>query len=87
MASEAATWLPEWVRHLNGAQGYMTESPVQRYHRDCRIIAYGEGANEVQREMIFEAVARGGGSRRSPSHLPRNATKAGTIRSWASSWR
>lgn len=59
VASEAGTWLAERAMHLHGAQGYMTESPVQRYYRDCKIIEYGEGANEVQREMIFEAVARG----------------------------
>lgn len=59
VASEAATWIAERAMHLHGAQGYMMESPVQRYYRDCKIIEYGEGANEVQREMIFEAVARG----------------------------
>jgi alkylation response protein AidB-like acyl-CoA dehydrogenase len=59
VASETATWLAERAMHLHGAQGYMTESPVQRYYRDCKIIEYGEGANEVQREMIFEAVAKG----------------------------
>ncbi|MEK7251858.1 MAG: acyl-CoA dehydrogenase family protein [Actinomycetota bacterium] len=59
VASETATWLAERALHLHGAQGYMMESPVQRYYRDCKIIEYGEGANEVQREMIFEAVARG----------------------------
>lgn len=59
VASETGTWLAERAMHLHGAQGYMMESPVQRYYRDCKIIEYGEGANEVQREMIFEAVARG----------------------------
>ncbi len=59
VASEAATWIAERAMHLHGAQGYMMESPVQRYYRDCKVIEYGEGANEVQREMIFEAVARG----------------------------
>jgi len=59
VASEAGTWLAERAMHLHGAQGYMMESPVQRYYRDCKIIEYGEGANAVQREMIFEAVARG----------------------------
>jgi len=58
-ASETATRLAERALHLHGAQGYMMESPVQRYYRDCKIIEYGEGANEVQREMIFEAVAGG----------------------------
>ncbi len=59
VASEAATWLAERAMHLHGAHGYMMDSPVQRYYRDCKIIEYGEGANEVQREMIFEAVAGG----------------------------
>jgi len=59
VASEAGTWIAERAMHLHGAQGYMMESPVQRYYRDCKIIEYGEGANEVQREMIFEAVTRG----------------------------
>ena len=58
VASEAATWIAERAMHLHGAQGHMMESPVQRYYRDCKIIEYGEGANEAQREMIFEAVAR-----------------------------
>lgn len=58
-ASEAATWIAERAMHLHGAQGFMMESPVQRYYRDCKILEYGEGVNEVQREMIFKAVAGG----------------------------
>jgi alkylation response protein AidB-like acyl-CoA dehydrogenase len=59
VASEAATWIAERAMHLHGAQGYMLESPVQRYYRDCKVLEYGEGANEVQREMIARAVALG----------------------------
>ncbi|MEZ5174992.1 MAG: acyl-CoA dehydrogenase family protein [Acidimicrobiia bacterium] len=59
VASETTTWLAERAMHLHGAQGYMMESPVQRYYRDCKIIEYGEGANEVQREMIFTALTKG----------------------------
>ena len=58
-ASETATWLAERAMHLHGAAGFMMDSPVQRHYRDCKILEYGEGANEVQREMIFEAVAAG----------------------------
>jgi alkylation response protein AidB-like acyl-CoA dehydrogenase len=58
-ASETATALAERAMHLHGAAGYTAEHPVQRYYRDCKIIEYGEGANEVQREMIFEAVVEG----------------------------
>jgi alkylation response protein AidB-like acyl-CoA dehydrogenase len=45
--------------HLHGAQGFMLERPAQRFYRDCKINEWGEGANELQREMIFEAVSRG----------------------------
>lgn len=58
-ASETATWICERAMHLHGAQGYMTDSPVQRYYRDCKILEYGEGANEVQRELIAKALVSG----------------------------
>ncbi|MDP4014974.1 MAG: acyl-CoA dehydrogenase family protein [Candidatus Nanopelagicales bacterium] len=58
-ASQTTTWLAERAMHLHGAQGFMMDSPVQRFYRDCKILEYGEGANEVQREMIFKSVAGG----------------------------
>lgn len=58
-ASEAATWIAGRAMHLHGAQGYMCASPVQRHYRDCKILEYGEGANEVQREMIAKALLLG----------------------------
>ncbi len=59
LASEAATWVSERCLHLHGANGYMLDSPAQRFYRDCKINEWGEGANELQREMIFEAVSHG----------------------------
>lgn len=59
VASETATWVSERCLHLHGANGYMLDSPAQRFYRDCKINEWGEGANELQREMIFEAVANG----------------------------
>ncbi len=59
VSSETATWVSERCLHLHGANGYMLDSPAQRFYRDCKINEWGEGANELQREMIFEAVARG----------------------------
>lgn len=59
VASEAATWIAERAMHLHGAQGFMLESPVQRYYRDCKVLEYGEGANEVQRELIAKARVLG----------------------------
>ncbi|MCC7078895.1 MAG: acyl-CoA dehydrogenase family protein [Acidimicrobiia bacterium] len=59
VASETGTYLAERALHLHGAAGFMDDSPVQRLYRDCKILEYGEGANEVQREMIFKATAAG----------------------------
>ncbi len=59
VASEAATWIAERALHVQGAQGFMLDSPAQRYYRDCKVIEWGEGVNELQREMIFEAAAAG----------------------------
>lgn len=59
VASETGTYLAERAMHLHGAAGFMDDSPVGRLYRDCKILEYGEGANEVQREMIFKATAAG----------------------------
>ncbi len=59
VSSETATWVSERCLHLHGANGYMLNSPAQRFYRDCKVNEWGEGANELQREMIFEAVAKG----------------------------
>ena len=59
VASEAATYIAERALHLHGAQGFMSDSPVQRYYRDCKVLEFGEGANEMQREMIARALLTG----------------------------
>ncbi|MDP3972944.1 MAG: acyl-CoA dehydrogenase family protein [Candidatus Nanopelagicales bacterium] len=58
-ASETGTWLAERALHLHGAQGFMADGIAQRCYRDCKILEYGEGVNELQREMIYKAVANG----------------------------
>lgn len=57
-ASEAATWICERALHLHGAQGYMMESDLQRFYRDCKVLELGEGTSEIQREMISAALLR-----------------------------
>ena len=54
-ASETATWICERALHLHGAQGYMMESDIQRFYRDCKVLELGEGTSEIQREMIAAA--------------------------------
>ena len=55
-ASEACTWACERALHFSGAQGYMRESPAQRFYRDCKVLELGEGTSEVQREMIARGL-------------------------------
>lgn len=56
VASEACTRACERALHLSGAQGYMLESPAQRFYRDCKVLELGEGTSEVQREAIARAL-------------------------------
>ncbi|MFQ5479279.1 MAG: acyl-CoA dehydrogenase family protein [Candidatus Binatia bacterium] len=57
-ASETATWVCERALHLCGAQGYMRESPAQRFYRDCKVLELGEGTSEIQRETIARYLER-----------------------------
>jgi alkylation response protein AidB-like acyl-CoA dehydrogenase len=51
-ATEACTRIVERALHYNGAAGFVSESPIQRFYRDCKIFELGEGSSELQREMI-----------------------------------
>ncbi len=55
-ATETATWVAERALHLCGAQGYMLESPAQRFFRDTKVLELGEGTSEIQRETIARAL-------------------------------
>lgn len=57
-ATESNTWICERALHLHGAQGYMMESDIQRFYRDCKVLEYGEGSSEIQREMIAAALLK-----------------------------
>ncbi len=51
-ATEACTRIVERALHYNGASGFMSESPIQRFYRDCKVFELGEGSSELQRDMI-----------------------------------
>jgi len=51
-ATEACTRIVERALHYNGAAGFMSDSPIQRYYRDCKVFELGEGSSELQRDMI-----------------------------------
>jgi len=51
-ASELCTRIAAQALHIQGAYGYVMESPAQRYYRDTHVLEIGEGTNEVLRDMI-----------------------------------
>jgi alkylation response protein AidB-like acyl-CoA dehydrogenase len=51
-ATEACTRIVERALHYHGAAGFMADSPIQRYYRDCKVFELGEGSSELQRNMI-----------------------------------
>jgi alkylation response protein AidB-like acyl-CoA dehydrogenase len=51
-ATEACTRIVERALHYHGAAGFLSESPIQRYYRDCKVFELGEGSSELQRDMI-----------------------------------
>jgi alkylation response protein AidB-like acyl-CoA dehydrogenase len=51
-ATEACTKIVERALHYNGASGFMSDSPIQRFYRDSKVFELGEGSSELQRDMI-----------------------------------
>ncbi len=51
-ATETCTRIVERALHYHGATGFMSDSPIQRYYRDCKVFELGEGSSELQRNMI-----------------------------------
>ncbi|HIF98522.1 MAG TPA: acyl-CoA dehydrogenase [Myxococcales bacterium] len=51
-ASETCTRIVERALHYHGAAGFMSDSSIQRYYRDCKVFELGEGSSELQRNMI-----------------------------------
>ncbi|MBW2242155.1 MAG: acyl-CoA dehydrogenase family protein [Deltaproteobacteria bacterium] len=55
-ATEACTKIVERALHFHGAAGFMSESPIQRFYRDCKVFELGEGSSELQRDMIAREI-------------------------------
>lgn len=64
MTKIAATGMFQYVTdhgmQILASAGYASESPMQRYWRDARLYSFGEGANEIQREIIARRMGIGG---------------------------
>jgi len=57
-ASEAANWVTDKAIQIHGGMGYMREVPVERMHRDAKLMEIGEGTSEIQRLVIARELLR-----------------------------
>jgi len=57
-ASEAANWVTDKAIQVHGGIGYMRELPVERMHRDAKLMEIGEGTSEIQRLVIAREILR-----------------------------
>lgn len=52
VATEMFQFVTDRGMQILASAGYAAESPMQRYWRDARLYSFGEGANEIQREIV-----------------------------------
>jgi alkylation response protein AidB-like acyl-CoA dehydrogenase len=55
-ASATAMWAASEAVQVFGGTGYMLESPVARFFCDAKVLAIGEGTNEIQRLVIARSL-------------------------------
>ena len=58
-ASESANWVTDKAIQIHGGMGYMREVPVERMHRDAKLMEIGEGTSEIQRMVIAREILAG----------------------------
>jgi acyl-CoA dehydrogenase len=56
--TEAAYKVLDRCIQIHGALGLSDELPLERWFRDLRVKRLGEGATEVQREVIARSLLR-----------------------------
>jgi alkylation response protein AidB-like acyl-CoA dehydrogenase len=59
-ASESANWVTDKAIQIHGGLGYCRDAPVERMHRDAKLMEIGEGTSEIQRLLIAREILRGG---------------------------
>jgi alkylation response protein AidB-like acyl-CoA dehydrogenase len=58
-ASEIANWVTDKAIQIHGGMGYCRDVPVERMHRDAKLMEIGEGTSEIQRMVIAREILRG----------------------------
>src|SRR5204863_6526078 len=57
-ASETGTWVTDRAIQIHGGIGYCRDVPVERLHRDAKLMEIGEGTSEIQRMVIAREILR-----------------------------
>jgi alkylation response protein AidB-like acyl-CoA dehydrogenase len=58
-ASEIGNWVTDKSIQIHGGMGYCRDVPVERMHRDVKLMEIGEGTSEIQRMVIAREILRG----------------------------
>jgi butyryl-CoA dehydrogenase len=58
-ASETGNWVTDKAIQIHGGMGYCRDVPVERMHRDVKLMEIGEGTSEIQRMVIAREILRG----------------------------
>ena len=58
-ASESANFVTDKAIQIHGGMGYCRDVPVERMHRDAKLMEIGEGTSEIQRMVIARELLRG----------------------------
>jgi butyryl-CoA dehydrogenase len=58
-ASEMANWVTDKAIQVHGGIGYCRDIPVERMHRDAKLMEIGEGTSEIQRLVIAREILKG----------------------------
>ena len=56
-AARTATWVTERAIQILGGYGYTREYPVERWHRDAKIMDIFEGTEQIQQLVISRAIS------------------------------
>ena len=57
-ASEMGNWVTDKAIQIHGGIGYCRDIPVERMHRDVKLMEIGEGTSEIQRLVIAREILR-----------------------------
>jgi alkylation response protein AidB-like acyl-CoA dehydrogenase len=57
-ASEASNWITDKAIQIHGGFGYCRDVPVERMHRDAKLMEIGEGTSEIQRLVIAREILK-----------------------------